>query len=113
MERLERYRQLIQTILTNYHQWAANGSDSDVQDCLAFDEERDRYFWFQVGWQGKRRAFSVMVYLRIEAGKIWVEEDWTKQGIVNDLLAAGVLKEDVVLGFQHPSKRALTEFAAV
>lgn len=52
-----------------------------------------------------------MVYLRIREGKIWVEEDWTKQGVVNDLLAAGVPHEDIVLGFQHPSKRPLTEFA--
>lgn len=51
-----------------------------------------------------------MVYLRIQNGKIWVEEDWT-QGIVNDLLEAGVPHEDIVLGFQHPSKRLLTEFA--
>ena len=54
-----------------------------------------------------------MVYLRIQNEKIWVEEDWTKQGIVNDLLAAGVVKEDIVLGFQHPSKRPLTDFAVV
>lgn len=45
------------------------------------------------------------------ANKIWIEEDWTKQGIANDLLDAGVPAEDIVLGFQHPSKRPLTEFA--
>jgi len=53
-----------------------------------------------------------MVYLKIEQGKIWIEEDLTKQGIANELLDAGVPPEDIVLGFQHPSKRPLTEFAA-
>jgi XisI protein len=53
----------------------------------------------------------VTVYIRIEQGKVWVEEDWTKQGIANELLAAGVLPEDIVLGFHHPSKRRFTEFA--
>ena len=52
------------------------------------------------------------VYMRIKQGKLWVEEDWTKQGIVDELLAMGVPAEDIVLGFQHPSKRPLTEFAA-
>ena len=78
---------------------------------MAFDEVRDHYFWFHTGWDGKRRVQGLMVYLRIRDGKIWVEEDWTKQGVVNDLLEAGVAHEDIVLGFQHPSKRPLTEFA--
>ena len=59
----------------------------------------------------KHREFSVTVYLRIVQGKIWIEEDWTKQGIADQLLEAGVLPEDIVLGFQHPDKRCLTEFA--
>ena len=52
-----------------------------------------------------------MVYIRIEQSKIWIEEDWTKQGIANELLEAGVPPEDIVLSFQHPIKRPLTEFA--
>jgi hypothetical protein len=51
------------------------------------------------------------VYLRIHQNKIWIEEDWTKQGIANGLLEAGIPAEDIVLGFQHPNKRPLTEFA--
>ncbi len=33
--------------------------------------------------------------------------------VVDDLLAAGISKGDIVLGFHHPSKRPLTEFATV
>ncbi|MFZ4664865.1 MAG: element excision factor XisI family protein [Prochlorotrichaceae cyanobacterium] len=36
--------------------------------------------------------------------------DLTKQGIANELLEAGVLPEDIVLGFHPPQKRPLTEF---
>lgn len=111
MVKLTQYRQIIQKILTEYRDWAADSNRIGVQECVAFDEERDHYFWFSVGWDGKRRDFGVTVYLRIKNGKIWIEEDWTKQGIANDLLEAGVLREDIVLGFQHPSKRPLTEFA--
>ena len=53
------------------------------------------------------------MYLRIKEGKIWVEEDWTDLCVVDDLLAAGISKGDIVLGFHHPSKRPLTEFATV
>lgn len=111
MDQLTLYRQIIQKILIEYRDWAAGANRDGVQECVSFDEERDHYFWFSVGWNGKQRNFGVTVYLRIENNKIWIEEDWTKQGIANDLLDAGVPADDIVLGFQHPSKRPLTEFA--
>ncbi|MBV7334508.1 XisI protein [Chloroflexi bacterium TSY] len=44
-------------------------------------------------------------------GKIWIEIDWTEEGIATELVAAGVPKEDIVLAFHHPSMRQYTEFA--
>ncbi|MDY7014461.1 MAG: XisI protein [Cyanobacteriota bacterium] len=111
MEKLNRYRELIKRTLTEYHKWASNTPQDGIEECIAFDEIRDHYFWFHTGWNGKHRVRGVAIYLRIRNGKIWVEEDWTKQGVVNDLLSADVPPEDIVLGFQHPSKRPLTEFA--
>ncbi len=111
MDKLTKYRQIIRSILTEYYQWAANSETSEIKECLSFDEEREHYLWFHVGGNEKKRIFSVIVYIRIQKNKIWLEEDWTKQGIVNDLLDKGIPKEDIVLGFQHPKKRHLTEFA--
>ena len=111
MDRIANYRQIIQKILIEYQQWAASANESGVEQCVAFDEERDQYFWFHAGWNGKQRDFAVTVYLTIVEGKIWIEEDWTKQGIADELLQAGVPPEDIVLGFQHPSKRSLTALA--
>ncbi|MEM1242602.1 MAG: XisI protein [Cyanobacteria bacterium P01_H01_bin.26] len=112
MDKLTSYRQIIQKVLTEYQQWADGANQPGVQQCLSFDEARNQYLWFHVGWQEKTRDFEVKVYLRIEQGKVWIEEDWTKQGIANELLDAGVPAENIVLGFQHPSKRSLTEFSA-
>ncbi|MBJ7900239.1 MAG: XisI protein [Cyanobacteria bacterium RI_101] len=111
MAKLTRYRQIIEKILTEYRDWAADSNQVGVQECIAFDREHNHYFWFSIGWNDKQRDFSINAYLRLKDGKIWIEEDWTKQGIANDLLEAGVTPEDIVLGFQHPSKRPLTEFA--
>jgi XisI protein len=111
MAKLTQYRQIIQKILSEYRDWAAGSNQIGVQECVSFDQERDQYLWFHVGWDKKHRDFGVVVYLKIEQDKIWIEEDWTKQGIANELLEAGVPAEDIVLGFQHPSKRPLTEFA--
>jgi len=115
MDKLEHYRNTIKTILTGYYQISvkkANTLDEiEADNRLAFDEEREQYLWFRSGWDDKQRICHITMYLRIKDGKIWVEEDWTDLCVVDDLLAAGIPKSDIVLGFHHPSKRALTEFA--
>lgn len=90
MDKLESYRQIIQRILTEYQQWAVRANQPGVKQCLSLEATRDQYLWFHVGWHEKTRDFGVTVYLRIEQGKVWIEEDWTKQGIANDLLDAGI-----------------------
>jgi hypothetical protein len=111
MAHLVQYRQIIQKILSDYRDWLAGANQIGIQNFVSFDQENDHYFLFHVGWNDKQRDFGVTVYIRLDRDKIWIEEDWSKQGIANDLLEAGVPPEDIVLGFQHPSKRPLTEFA--
>lgn len=43
--------------------------------------------------------------------KIWIQRDGTEIGIANELIVAGVAKEDIVLGFHAPYKRQFTDFA--
>ena len=111
MDKLNYYRQIIKQVLREYHQWAANANQEDVEQCLIFDEVQDHYLWLSIGWHGKQRIQNIIVYLHIKSGKIWVDSDETKQGSVNELLTAGIPHQDIVLGFQHPSKRHFTEFA--
>jgi hypothetical protein len=78
---------------------------------LAFDEKRDQYLWFRSGWEEKKLIYYITMYLRIKDGQIWVEEDWTDFCVVDDLLAAGIPKRDIVLEFHNPYKRKFMEFA--
>ena len=111
MEQLKRYRTVIEKVLSECCDWAKRSNQSGIEQYVSFDQERDHYIWVSLGWDGKRREFSIVAYLRIDQGKIWIETDWTKQGIADALLDAGIAKSEIVLGFQHPSKRALTEFS--
>jgi hypothetical protein len=54
---------------------------------------------------------AISVYVRIKNDKIYIEEDWTEEGIATELLREGVPKEDIVLAFHDPETRKLTEFA--
>jgi hypothetical protein len=111
MDRLNVYRNVIKDILTRYYELDLEQPSEGIEPVLVIDEVRDHYFWAQVGWNRLGRTCGSTVYLRIKDGKIWVEEDLTEMGVTEDLLAAGVPKHDIVLGFQHPRERSLTEFA--
>jgi hypothetical protein len=65
-----------------------------------------------LGWQNGERVSGMTAYVRIRDGKFWVEEDWTEDGIANDLVREGVPKEDIVLAFHDAETRKETEFAA-
>ncbi len=112
MDKLASYRALIKKLFTDYcalmNQSAA---PAEVETEVVFDEEHDQYMLVNVGWSGRKRFRGTTVYLRLRNGKIWVEEDWLEDGIVKDLLAGGVPKDDIVLAFQHPEMRPFTEFA--
>lgn len=115
MDKLESYRSVIQKLLTKYYKMVntqvTENKKVEASDRLAFDQERDQYLWFRFGWEGKKQIQYIIIYLCIKNGKIWVEADTTNLCVVDDLLSAGVPQSDIVLGFHHPSKRGLTEFA--
>ena len=112
MDKLTKYRTLIKQLLTDYLELInCTPVPEGVETEVVFDEERDHYMLLNVGWSQRKRFRGTTVYLRLHNDKIWIEEDWLEDGIVKDLLAAGVPKEDIVLGFQHPSMRPYTEFA--
>jgi hypothetical protein len=115
MDKLEQYRNIIKKILTEYYEMTNNQTSKkcefEVSERLAFDETRDQYIWLRFGWDDKRQIQHIIIYLTIKNGKIWVEEDATDLCVVDDLLSAGIPQNDIVLGFHHPGKRILTEFA--
>ena len=111
MDRLDKYRIAIKKILTEYHSWASNSNMRDRENCLVFDDVHDQYFWFLMGWQGQRKYRNIQVHIRIKNQKIYIEEDWTEEGIATELLREGISKEDIVLAFYDLETRKLTGFA--
>ncbi len=112
MNKLAHYRLLIKKILTEYEQLASKTPNpSEVDSVLAFDEQRDQYLWFQTGWNDDKNIQGITVYIRIKNDKIYIEEDWTEEGIATELLREGISKDDIVLAFYAPKTRKFTEFA--
>jgi len=111
MDKLSFYQNVIKKILTEYEEISSQVPQPGIDELLMFDDQRSQYMWFNVGWTEEERIHSISVYVRIKNGKIYIEEDWTEEGIANELLREGVPKEDIVLAFHAPETRKLTEFA--
>ncbi|EAZ92581.1 XisI protein [Crocosphaera chwakensis] len=111
MDQLKHYQNLIKSILLEYEKISSQVPDPDIDEVLMFDDERSQYLWFNIGWKNEKRVKAISVYIRIKNNKIWIEEDWTEEGIAVELLRNGVPKDDIVLGFHDPETRKVTEFA--
>jgi hypothetical protein len=111
MDNLTHYKNVIKQILTEYQRISAQVPVFDVDEVLMFDDERSHYLWFNVGWKQGKRVKGISVYVRIKNEKIYIEEDWTEEGIATDLLREGVSQSDIVLAFHPLEKRQFTEFA--
>lgn len=109
MDHLEQYRNIIRQLLSERAKIPY--SHGDIQCQTVFDRDNDRYLLLSQGWDAKRRVYGVVIHLDIIAGKIWVQRDSTNVSIVEQLEAAGVPKEHIVLGFRPAHVRPLTEYA--
>jgi hypothetical protein len=87
----------------------ANG---DIENETVFDEENRRYLVVSQGWMGPRRTHGCLLHVELRGDKIWIQRDGTEDGIADELVAAGIPRDRIVLGFHDPEARRLGDFAA-
>jgi hypothetical protein len=97
--------------LTEYYNLSSQSSEKKIEACLVFDEQNDHYLWLTLDWEGSKRHKYTQVHIRIKNEKIYIEEDFTEEGIANELTSLGVPKSDIVLAFQPLDVRKFTDFA--
>jgi hypothetical protein len=86
-------------------------SNGDVQIEVVFDESNDHYELMYSGWSGHYRIHGSVLHIDIRGGKVWIQHDGTEDGVADELVAAGIPKEHIVLAFKAPSMRPYTDFA--
>ena len=109
MDKLTQYRQLIRSLLTTYASYKPAYGDIDTE--LLIDPAENHFQVVRVGWLKNRRVHGASLHLDIINGKIWIQRDGTDRPIADELVEAGVPKEDIVLAFQPEELRAHTGFA--
>jgi hypothetical protein len=108
MDKLTQYRTWVQQLLERYTQYRPAYGEVEVQ--TIFDTQRDHYQVVTVGWHDEQRIHGCSLHLDIKEGKIWIQHNGTEDPLAHELVALGVPKEDMVLGFQASYKRPFTGF---
>jgi hypothetical protein len=109
MDKLEDYRDIVERILDAHHQIPYGYGE--VESKFIIDRDRNNFVLMCAGWQGKQRIHGVVVHVEMIDGKIWIHRDGIEDGITDELVAAGVPKDKIVLAFHPPYIRPHTGFA--
>jgi hypothetical protein len=109
MDKLNRYRQIIQNILTAHSQVKPVYGDIEME--TLFDGDRDRYQVLRTGWLQKKRVYGVLIHIDIKGEKLWIQYDGTEVGVANELMEQGIPKDKIVLAYHSPFMRQYDGFA--
>jgi len=108
LEKLTRYREIAQRIVEEYA--SHKPSIGDVDTYAMIDTENDHYIAMQTGWVKHHRVHGAFVHLDIINGKFWIQFDGTDRPVADELEAAGVPKEDIVLAEKPVEVRPFTGY---
>ena len=109
MDKIDRYRMILKRIIEDYASYKPSNGQIDTEAIV--DSAHDHYEVMHVGWDGQRRVHGSVIHLDIIDGKVWLQYDGTTRPVADELMAAGIPREDIVLGFHPADVRPLTSFA--
>jgi XisI protein len=99
MGAIEKYQNIIEKVILSYAQ--LRPSHGDIRLDPVFDEANGRYALMQVGWDRQRRVRGNLIYVTIENDRVFIEYDGTETGITDELVAAGIPRDSIVLAFHQ------------
>ena len=108
MDTLTDYRPVLRRILREYAEWSSGkGITAEVVE----DPTIDHFELIRFGWVGVKRIHGSILHVDIVDGKLWIQHDGTNRPLAEELVAAGVPHDRIVLGYKSPRLRAITDYA--
>ncbi|MDY6804797.1 MAG: XisI protein [Cyanobacteriota bacterium] len=108
MASLKKLRDALKQLLTEYAQIPTY--DSELEYITIFDLKSDRYMLISIGWYRDRRVHDCIMHLDIIDGQIWIQANNTDRYLAEELVAAGIPPQSIVLGLQPPEVRKFTAY---
>ena len=112
MEKLTLYQDAIIQFMRRYLAETGQGIyDDDVKRRVLIDRDNNSFQLLSTGWRGEHYLFGPIFHFDLINGKIWIQCNNTEREIVDELMADGVDRQDIVLGFVPPYARPFSGFA--
>lgn len=111
MDKVEKYQDIVIDFLNRYNAETSTYSDEHIKRRILIDRINNSFQLLTAGWRGDYYTFGPVFHFDIINGKIWMQCNNTEREVVDELMAAGVDRNDIVLGFVPPQARHFSGFA--
>ncbi len=111
MDKIKKYQEIIIDFLNRYNSETSSYSADGIKRRVIIDKENNSFQLLSIGWRGEYYTFGPIFHFDIIDGKIWMQCNNTEREVVDEFMAAGVDRQDIVLGFVPPSARHFLGFA--
>jgi len=111
MDKISKYVNHIEEVLRRHADFHPIGKWAEYENQVIIDRENNHFQLLRVGWKDMERVHHCVVHIDLKNSKVWIQEDRTEQGVATELMEKGIPKEDIVLAFHAPFRRADTGFA--
>lgn len=108
MDRQEKYKEIVRELILDYAK--VKPANGDIENEVVFDEERGHYELLNIGWDRTKRVHFTAFHFDIKDGKVWLQKNATDLDVGEELVEAGIPREDIVLGLVLPQSRKLTKY---
>lgn len=105
---VEQFHEIIKELLIT---WAEPTGEEGIRTEIVIDQERGHYEILEVGWSRDKRIHNSIIHIDIIENKVWLQHNATEIRVAEALVAAGIPRQAIVLGFHPPRVRQFTEYA--
>lgn len=109
MEILTKYDTIIKNVLMPYTEIPYSHGELVCQP--VFDDTNQRYLLITLGWDRNTRVHGCLIHIDVIGDKVWIQRDESEDGVAQELVAAGIPKSSIVLGFKPADMRSYTGYA--
>jgi hypothetical protein len=102
MDSLTKYKKIVRSFVEEVV-GLSQDIENGIENQLITDDEHGHYLYFGVGWETPSNRWFYATFIHIDVkktGKVWIQHDGTDLRIADELIERGVLKSDIVIGFQ-------------
>jgi XisI protein len=106
---VDEWRETLENILQYYANLPYRYGE--VSTYVVVSRDRNHFMLMHEGWEQDHRVHGCVVHAEIRNNKIWIHYDGIEDGITDEMVAAGVPKDHIVLAFHPPQVRQYTGYA--